>query len=103
VEAYLKELEPLRRRLGLVGGGGFGGGAENVRGRIGQLKGQIMGSTSLPTEVQTRQTAESRALLLKTIESANAMIGKLPGLQKTMAEQGVFPAPPKPIATPAQK
>ena len=42
----VKEFEAVRRRLGLGqqggGGGGFGGNTENVRGRIGQLKGPIM-------------------------------------------------------------
>ena len=42
----VKEFEAVRRRLGLGqqggGGGGFGGNTENLRGRFGQLKGQIM-------------------------------------------------------------
>ena len=33
VESVGKELESVRRRLGLAGGGGFGGNPENVRGR----------------------------------------------------------------------
>ena len=43
-EALQKEFDAVKRRLGLGqqgggGGGGFGGNTENVRGRIGQLKG----------------------------------------------------------------
>ncbi len=59
------KLADLRRRLGLNqqqgggGGGGFGGQQGNVRGQLGQTKGQIMGSTSLPTAQQLR--SERRA------------------------------------------
>jgi len=71
-----KEMEAVRRRLGLGGGqgggGGFGGGNENVRGRIGQLKGAIMGSTSLPTNTQLMQIREVKAALPQVIDQANA-------------------------------
>ena len=61
-----KEMEIVRRRLGLGGqggGGGFGGNPENVRGRIGQLKGAIIGSTSVPTTTQLQQIREAKAAL----------------------------------------
>jgi hypothetical protein len=87
MEAVRKELEAARRRLGLAGGGpggggGFGGGAENVRGRMGQLKGAIMASTSLPTEVQMRQKREIEAAWPKAAAEANAAMAKLPGVAK---------------------
>ena len=65
------KLADLRRRLGLNqqggggGGGGFGGQQGNVRGPLGQTKGQIMGSTSLPTAQQIRSTVELREDLTK--------------------------------------
>ncbi|MGH9175730.1 MAG: hypothetical protein ACRD1H_15300, partial [Vicinamibacterales bacterium] len=66
VGAADKQLSELRRRLGVPapgqpatgggggGGGGFGGQQQNVRGQIGQTKGQIMNSHSLPSEQQLR-------------------------------------------------
>ena len=91
-----KEMEAVRRRLGLAGqggGGGFGGGTENVRGRIGQLKNAIMGSTSLPTNTQLMQIREVKAALPQVIDQANAAAGKLPGLVKEMLGAGaIFPA-----------
>jgi hypothetical protein len=97
-----KALASLRRTLGLGvggpgGGGGFGGGAGNVRGVIGQLKGGIMGSTSLPTETQMRMVGEARAGLAKAIDEANALIAKLPALYEEVGKSGLYPAPPKPI------
>ena len=65
VEEAGKRLAALRPQLGVGqtggGGGGFGGGPNpNVRARIGQLKGQIMGSTSAPTAMQIRSATEAR-------------------------------------------
>ena len=91
-----KEMEAVRRRLGLAGqggGGGFGGGTENVRGRIGQLKNAIIGSTSLPTNTQLMQIREVKAALPQVIDQANAAAGKMPGLVKEMLGAGaIFPA-----------
>jgi len=90
------ELERLRRRLGLGGGGGgFGGGAENVRGRIGQLKGAIMGSTSVPTTTQMAMIREVRAALPKVIEDANAAGRKMPALVRDLIGAGVVFTPVK--------
>ncbi len=86
VDALGKEFEGIRRRLGLtgVGGGGFGANTENLRGRMGQLKGGMMASTSLPTEVQMRQKKEIETAWPKLASEANAAVGKLPGLAKDM-------------------
>jgi photosystem II stability/assembly factor-like uncharacterized protein len=88
------ELERLRRRLGL-GGGGFGGGAENVRGRIGQLKGAIMGSTSVPTTTQMAMIREVRVALPKVIEDASAAGRKMPALVRDLIGAGVVFTPVK--------
>ena len=87
LESVRKELEAVRVRLGLGGGqggggGGFGGANQSVRGRIGQLKGGMMSSTSLPTEVQMRQKQELEALWPKVAAEANAAMAKLPVLAK---------------------
>ena len=60
VEGTAGRLSELRRRLGLVPGGGFQA-QQNVRGQISQLKGQVMNSTSLPTAVQLRTMEDLRA------------------------------------------
>ena len=96
MDSLTTELERLRRRLGLGGGGGgFGGGAENVRGRIGQLKGAIMGSTSVPTTTQMAMIREVRAALPKVIEDANAAGRKIPGLVRDLIGAGVVFTPVK--------
>jgi photosystem II stability/assembly factor-like uncharacterized protein len=96
LDAVVKEFETVRRRLGLGqqgGGGGFGGGNENLRGRFGQLKGQIMGSTALPTNTQMMQVREVRAALPGLIDQANAAVAKVPGLVKDLIGAGaIFPA-----------
>ena len=89
------ELERLRRRLGLGGGGGGGGNAENVRGRVGQLKGAIMGSTSVPTTTQMAMIREVRSALPKVIEDANAAGRKMPALVRDLIGAGVVFTPVK--------
>ncbi len=96
MDALSSELERLRRRLGLGGGGGGGGGNnENVRGRIGQLKGAIMGSTSVPTTTQMAMMRDVRAALPKVIEDATAAGRKMPALVRDLVAAGVIFTPVK--------
>ncbi|HEX8031946.1 MAG TPA: hypothetical protein VF491_25960 [Vicinamibacterales bacterium] len=96
LDNVVKEFEAVRRRLGLGqqgGGGGFGGNTENLRGRFGQLKGQIMASTATPTNTQMMQVREVRAALPGLIDQANAVVAKVPGLVKDLVGNGaIFPA-----------
>ena len=97
LDAVVKEFEAVRRRLGLgqqgFGGGGGGGNTENVRGRIGQLKGAVMSATALPTNTQLMQIRETKAALPGLIDQANAAVAKVPGLVKDMVGAGaLFPA-----------
>ena len=106
-------LADLRRRLGVGtggggqggggGGGGFGGQQQNVRGQIGQLKGQIMGSTSLPTTQQVRTAGELREDMLKLIQETNDLIASVPALYDKLGAAGLKPASLKPITAPAQR
>jgi photosystem II stability/assembly factor-like uncharacterized protein len=101
LDSLAKEMEVVRRRLGLGGGGpggggGFGGGTENVRGRIGQLKNAIQGSTALPTNTQLQQTREVKAALPVVIDQVNAVAAKMPGLVKEMLGAGAIFPPLKP-------
>jgi photosystem II stability/assembly factor-like uncharacterized protein len=106
-------LADLRRRLGVGtggggqggggGGGGFGGQQQNVRGQIGQLKGQIMGSTSLPTTQQVRTAGELREDMLKLIQETNDLIASVPALYDKLGAAGLKPASLKLITAPAQR
>ncbi|MEO7157688.1 MAG: hypothetical protein ABI039_09010, partial [Vicinamibacterales bacterium] len=95
LDNVVKEFDAVRRRLGLGqqgGGGGFGANNENLRGRFGQLKGQIMASTATPTNTQMMQVREVRAALPGLIDQANAVVGKVPGLVKDLIGNGaIFP------------
>jgi hypothetical protein len=100
MDAIGKEFEVVRRRLGLGGGGfggGFGGNTENVRGRIGQLKGAIMGSTSAPTSTQLMQVREVKAALPIVIDQANALATKLSALAKDLVGSGALFPTLKPV------
>ncbi len=95
IEDANKRLTELRRQLGVGqgGGGGFGGGQNpNVRARIGQLKGQIMGSTSLPTAMQLRSVTEAREDLTKVLQDLNGLMTAVPQLYDTLGATGLKPA-----------
>ena len=96
LDNVVKEFEAVRRRLGLgqpPGGGGGGGNNENLRGRLGQMKGQVMSATTTPTNTQMMQVREMRAALPGLIDQANVVVAKLPGLVKDLiGNGGLFPA-----------
>ena len=95
------KLADLRRRLGLNqgpgGGGGFGGQQGNVRGQLGQTKGQIMGSTSLPTAQQVRISQELREDLAKLIADTNDLINAVPAIYDALGASGAKPTALKPV------
>ena len=97
------KLADLRRRLGLNqpqgggGGGGFGGQQQNVRGQLGQVKGQVMGSTSMPTAQQIRAAGELREDMTKVIADVNELINAIPAIYDALGASGVKPAALKPL------
>jgi photosystem II stability/assembly factor-like uncharacterized protein len=99
LDNVVKEFETVRRRLGLgqQGGGGFGGNPENLRGRIGQIKGQVMASTAVPTNTQLMQIRDVRGQLPGLIDQANAVVAKVPALVKTLVGSGTLFPPLKPV------
>jgi len=109
VEAAGKQLNDVRRRLGVAvpgqgggpgggGGGGGGGGAnQNVRGTIGQTKGQIMNSHSLPSAQQTRALTQGREDLTKVIVDVNGLIATMPALFDKVGAGALKPAAVKPL------
>lgn len=95
-------LADLRRRLGVGqggpgGGGGFGGQQANVRGQLGQTKGQIMGSTSMPTAQQIRTAGELREDLAKVVTDTNDLIAAVPAVYDAIGASGAKPAALKPV------
>jgi photosystem II stability/assembly factor-like uncharacterized protein len=96
IEEAGKRLAEARRQLGVGqtqgGGGGFGGPNPNVRARIGQLKGQIMGSTSVPTAMQIRAATEAREDLAKVVQEVNDLIAAVPQLYDKLGASGLKPA-----------
>ena len=83
LDAVAKELEAVRRRLGLAGGGGFGN-TENVRGRVGQVKNGIMAATAHPTEVQMRQFKELQAAVPKLEGEVKTAVAKVAPLAREL-------------------
>jgi photosystem II stability/assembly factor-like uncharacterized protein len=99
------KLADLRRRLGVGqqggggggGGGGFGGQQQNVRGQLGQVKGQLMGSTSMPTQQQVRIAGELRGDMEKVVADTNALVAAIPAIYDAMGASGAKPTALKPI------
>ncbi|MDP2052124.1 MAG: hypothetical protein Q8L75_00705, partial [Acidobacteriota bacterium] len=95
------KLADLRRRLGVGqgqgGGGGFGGQQANTRGQLGQTKGQIMNSTSMPTVQQLRIAGELREDMVKLVDDTNALMTAVPALYDALGASGAKPAALKPV------
>jgi len=96
------KLADLRRRLGVGqggpgGGGGFGGQQANVRGQLGQTKGQIMNSTSMPTVQQIRVAGELRDDMTKLISDTNDLIAAVPAVYDALGASGAKPVALKPV------
>ena len=82
--------------MGCQGGGG-GGQQSNVRGQLGQNKGQIMGSTSLPTAQQIRSAGELREDMVKLVTDTNELIAAVPAMYDALGAPGAKPAALKPV------
>jgi len=97
------QLADLRRRLGVGqapgpgGGGGPGGQQANVRGQLGQTKGQIAGSTSMPTTQQVRIAGELREDIVKLVADTDALIVAVPALYDALGATGAKPTALKPV------
>jgi len=103
VEEVSKQLATARRQLavpapGQIGGLGGGGESPPLRTLIATLKGQVMASTSVPTEVQMIQMREARGELMKAVEGVNALITQaMPRLYRALAENNLLLVPVKPV------
>jgi photosystem II stability/assembly factor-like uncharacterized protein len=99
LEDLAKRLSALRRQFGVPAPGqpasspGGPGRAPQLRNQIASVKGQIMASTSPPTEQQMRMTREAREDLAKAIAEINdAIASALPALYRTLAQHDLQPA-----------
>ena len=72
-----------------------------MRGQLGQVKGQIMGSTSMPTAQQIRSSGELREDLTKVIADTNELIAAIPAIYDALGASGAKPAALNPSARPA--
>jgi hypothetical protein len=80
------------------GGGGGGGGVQPLRNRINSIKSEVVGSQSLPTQVQTAQVAALRKQLTDAVDRVNAAIATtLPSLYKQLHEHSIYPSVGEPI------
>ena len=61
------------------------------------MKGQIMGSTSLPTGQQVRTAGELRDDMIKVVTDANELIAAVPALYEKLGAVGLKPSTLKPI------
>jgi len=101
VDAVQRDLSPLARQFGVAlpgqpapsgRGGGFGGGGQQIAGQLGQVKGQLMSSTSMPTDIQMRTAREARADLAAAIETINRVIGTtLPAVYQAVGQPQLAP------------
>lgn len=89
---FSAQFDSSRRVFGVAGGGGGGGGGfggpPNVRTLAGGLKGQVMQATALPTATQLRRIEALRVDLPKAVAEANAVLGRVPEIRRTVAAAG---------------
>ena len=73
-------------------GGGGGGGPQPVRNRINSLKGEVIGSQSLPTRVQMSQVEAVQKQLATLVGQLNDVIATgVPALYKQLSENNIHP------------
>ncbi len=102
VESLGRELATLRRQFGVAApgepapsgrGGGGGGGGAPVPNQLGSVKGQLMASTSRPTEAQLRLARDARQDLVAAVESINRIIATtLPAVYQALGQPQLQPA-----------
>ena len=102
VEALSRELAGLRRQFSVSApgeaaqsgrGGGGGGGVAPVPGQLGGVKGQLLQSTSRPTEAQLRTAREARQDLVTAIDAINRIITTtIPAVYQALGQPQLAPS-----------
>ncbi|MEW5917684.1 MAG: glycosyl hydrolase, partial [Gemmatimonadota bacterium] len=84
---FVTQFDSSRRAFGVAGGGGFGG-PPNMRTLANGLKGQVMQVTALPTATQVRRIDALRVDLPKAIAEANAVLGRVSEIRRSVTAGG---------------
>ena len=101
VDALDRDLRTLRQRFAVTapgepvpsGRGGGAGGIAPVPGQFGQVKNQLLASTSRPTDVQMRIAREARQDLVAAVESINRVISStLPAVYQALGQPQLAPS-----------
>ncbi|MBK6304511.1 MAG: hypothetical protein IPF47_01850 [Gemmatimonadetes bacterium] len=105
--SFRAQFDSVRAKFGVpaTAGGGFGGGgggaaaaaaaAANVLGRVGTLKGAILGIWEVPTAGTMRQVSNARTELNGAMAQARAVLARAESMSRALAPHGVTMAPPK--------
>jgi hypothetical protein len=101
IDAVDRDLRTLRQQFGVTmpgeaapsgRGGGGGGGNQPVPAILGQVKSQLLASTSKPTAIQVRLAREARADLVAAVESLNRVIATgIPGVYQALGQPQLAP------------
>jgi hypothetical protein len=103
LEGVERRLAVLRRQFAVPapgealptgrGGGGGGGGVQPVPNQLGGVKGQMLQSTSKPTEVQLRLAREAREDLAAAVVEINAIISTaMPAVYQALGQPQLQPS-----------
>lgn len=74
------------------GGGGFGGGfaaPNNALGRVGQIKGVLVGLWETPSAASVKQAADASKALTEAMKEADALMAKIGGVNETLRTTGL--------------
>jgi hypothetical protein len=106
-KAVQKEWDTVRAKFGVppsigVGGGRGGVGAAagasaDVVGKAGNVKGQIMTFTDMPSTTLMTQYSEVKLALPKAITELNAFLAKATSLSQALGKNGVTLTVPAPV------
>jgi hypothetical protein len=101
VDVLDRDLRTLRQQFAVAlpgeaapsGRGGGAGGIAPVPGQFGQVKNQLLASTSRPTDVQMRVAREARQDLVAAVESINRIISStLPAVYQALGQPQLAPS-----------
>ncbi len=100
--AFRKDFDAVRAKFGVgipvggFGGGGGGGGAAaqaaqaaNVLGRLGNIKGAIMGIWETPSEASVRQANDAKAAVNAAVPEIAPIIARARALSQALSTHGV--------------
>jgi len=99
--AFTKDFDAVRPKFGVpppaapaggFGGGGRGGAApdpNNIAGRVGTVKGNVLAFNDAPSDSTLKQYADVKLALPKAIAEGNAVIAKATALAATLKKADV--------------